>query len=102
MTQQRTRRLAQRRGTVPRAADPGTAVAPADWRRPPRAAGAARARPSELGLIRTVAAVRNAASSPAMTVATNRTGRQCRVTARNTTHVVSATIRIDWVAQRVL
>ena len=37
-----------------------------------------------------------------MTAATNRTGRQCRVTARNTTQVVSATIRIAWVAPRVL
>src|SRR5207244_1751700 len=51
LARQGTRMVAQRRGAVPRAADPETAVPPAGWRRPPRIAGAAWARPSELGLI---------------------------------------------------
>src|SRR6267142_2733013 len=37
-----------------------------------------------------------------MTAATKTTGRQCRVTARNTTQVASATMRIAWVAPSVL
>src|ERR1035438_6596523 len=55
-----------------------------------------------LGRLTTAAAVRNAASSPNMTVAMNTTGRQRLVTARNTTQVARATMRIAWVAPSVL
>ena len=57
---------------------------------------------SGLGRWTTAAATRKAPSSPAMTVATKTTGRQRRVTARNTTQVASATMRIAWVAPSVL
>src|ERR1035438_7293555 len=57
---------------------------------------------SGLGRLTTAAAVRNAASSPNMTVAMNTTGRQRRVTARKTTQVARATMRIAWVAPSVL
>ena len=37
-----------------------------------------------------------------MTTATKTTGRQRRVTARNTTQVTTATMRMSWVAPRLL
>ena len=50
----------------------------------------------------TAAAARNAPSSPNITTATNAAGRQLRVKARNATQVATPTMRIAWVAPRVL
>src|SRR5215472_6604744 len=49
---------------------------------------------SGLGRLTTAAVMRNAASSPSMTVARQTTGRQRRVTARKTTQVARVTIRL--------
>src|SRR5690348_17747551 len=48
------------------------------------------------------AIVRKAPSSPNMTTATKITGRQRRVTARNTMQVAAPTMRMSWVAPRLV
>jgi len=54
------------------------------------------------GRLTTAAIVRKAASSPNMTTARKTTGRQRRVTARNTTQLTTPTMRMSWVAPRLL
>ena len=54
------------------------------------------------GRLTTAAIVRKAASSPNMTTARKITGRQRRVTARNTTQLTTPTMRMSWVAPRLL
>jgi hypothetical protein len=54
------------------------------------------------GRLTMAAMSRKAASSPNMTAARKITGRQCRVTAMNTTHAATLTMRMSWVAPRLL